>query len=816
MSKNCTDNNCTLCLEEDPNYCIVCKDNNYTIFYNAEYRYGKKKLCSVKDSDLPSTTIITTEFINDNFSSTIIEVSEFSNITYTTESSIESSTESTTKYTNQLVNYSRLKFADLLKDKSINISLSDEDIKNIYEDIKEYLKENYTGENIVINTDNVNIQISTYDEQINNNKLLSKIDLRECGEYLKKKYCKSENDSLIILKFDIIPNEENSTYVKYEVYEPNSNKKIDLKEECPNNNIILDIPIEFESEIEEEYELLAKSGYNLFNENSSFYNDICATYTTKNGTDILIYDRRMDIYKLTVNISLCQEGCAFQSYDTTNKKAKCQCPLEESEINNIKMSNLQFKKNKMVKDFYNVIDNSNFKVMKCYKLAFKLKEFAENIGRIIMIIIIILFISLMLIYKFVSSKKLSLYLQEIIRQKLYMNSKENSNNIGSKECITYSPSKQKKKNSKNKKPKEQNRRKSKKRNTIIATGRNNPPKKKYSDLYLTSKDQIMNTKKEDSNINKKRKNSGIIRKKKRQSSIEEKNENNNGNYFSNASIPVEKSSVITFHKRNNSRNANTVNLTKMKLNTNKFLSDNKTEKENKNKDEVKELNDEEINSLQYLNALVLDKRTYFQYYISLIKKKQLIIFTFFSSNDYNLLSLKISLFIVSFSLYLTINGFFFNDDTMHKIYKDSGSFNLIYQIPQILYSSIISMIINMILKWLSLSEKDILIIKQEKDINLIISKSKDTEKRIKNKFNIFFIISLLLMLFFWYFISCFCAVYKNTQIILFKDTLISFGLSMLYPFGLNLLPGMFRIPALRAEKKDKMCLYNFSQYAALI
>ena len=74
----------------------------------------------------------------------------------------------------------------------------------------------------------------------------------------------------------------------------------------------------------------------------------------------------------------------------------------------------------------------------------------------------------------------------------------------------------------------------------------------------------MNTKKEDSNINKKRKNSGIIRKKKRQSSIEEKNENNNGNYFSNASIPVEKSSVITFHKRKNSRNENIVNTTKMK------------------------------------------------------------------------------------------------------------------------------------------------------------------------------------------------------------------------------------------------------------
>ena len=72
------------------------------------------------------------------------------------------------------------------------------------------------------------------------------------------------------------------------------------------------------------------------------------------------------------------------------------------------------------------------------------------------------------------------------------------------------------------------------------------------------------------------------------------------------------------------------------------------------------------------------------------------------------------------------------------------------------------------------------------------------------------------MAFFWYYISCFCAVYSNTQTILFKDTLISFALSMLYPFGLNLLPGIFRIPSLRAEKKDKKCLYSFSQIIALL
>ena len=66
------------------------------------------------------------------------------------------------------------------------------------------------------------------------------------------------------------------------------------------------------------------------------------------------------------------------------------------------------------------------------------------------------------------------------------------------------------------------------------------------------------------------------------------------------------------------------------------------------------LNDEELNTLEYEIAIVCDKRTYFQYYWSLLKKKHLILFTFLPANDYNVLSLKISLFLLSFSLYFTI------------------------------------------------------------------------------------------------------------------------------------------------------------------
>ena len=62
----------------------------------------------------------------------------------------------------------------------------------------------------------------------------------------------------------------------------------------------------------------------------------------------------------------------------------------------------------------------------------------------------------------------------------------------------------------------------------------------------------------------------------------------------------------------------------------------------------------------------------------------------------------------------------------------------------------------------------------------------------------------------------FCAIYKNTQIHLLTDTLISFGLSFIYPFGIYLLPGMFRIPALSNHKNNRKCLYNFSKYLQML
>ena len=171
------------------------------------------------------------------------------------------------------------------------------------------------------------------------------------------------------------------------------------------------------------------------------------------------------------------------------------------------------------------------------------------------------------------------------------------------------------------------------------------------------------------------------------------------------------------------------------------------------------------------------------------------------------------LFFFLFDLNLTVNALFFNDDTMHKIYEDEGEYNFVYQLPKIIYSSLISKLINYIIKFLSLTQDKIVEIRQETNKKYLDDKMKKLILTLKIKFIIFFVLTFILLSFSWYYVSCFCGIYINTQIHLIKDTLFSFIMSMIYPFVLYLLPGIFRFCAL---KKKKSCLYKFSKLLQLI
>ena len=265
--------------------------------------------------------------------------------------------------------------------------------------------------------------------------------------------------------------------------------------------------------------------------------------------------------------------------------------------------------------------------------------------------------------------------------------------------------------------------------------------------------------------------------------------------------------------------SNQISISKdISLSKNEINKVNIAEKINKIKENM---NDYEINSLSYIEAKKLDNRTFLEYYLSLIRTKHLIAFTFIIKTDYNSRLIKIISFFTSFALYYAIKALFFNDSVMHVIYLNNGVYDFIYQLPQIIYSTIISAIIGLILSQLSLTQAYIVEIKnlkknRDKDSNEYKKEFIKFMKLIKIKFMLFFIINFILLFLFWYYLSCFCAVYKNTQVYLIKDVLISFGISLIYPFCINLFPAILRLYSLKDKTKDHKYIYFISKILQLI
>jgi len=209
----------------------------------------------------------------------------------------------------------------------------------------------------------------------------------------------------------------------------------------------------------------------------------------------------------------------------------------------------------------------------------------------------------------------------------------------------------------------------------------------------------------------------------------------------------------------------------------------------------------EMNMFPYEEARQNDKRTYFQYYKSLLLINNIVIFSFYSNKDYNPYIIKICIFFFLFASNLVTNALFFNDHIMHEIYKDKGAYNFFCLLPQIIYSVLISSIIGMIIKNSVLSQRNILEIKNENNECNLRPKVITVIKCLIIKFVCFYIITFLFLILFWYYISCFSIVYKNTQKHLFINSLIGLLISFIYPFIFCLLPGIFRIPSLKSPGK---------------
>ena len=274
----------------------------------------------------------------------------------------------------------------------------------------------------------------------------------------------------------------------------------------------------------------------------------------------------------------------------------------------------------------------------------------------------------------------------------------------------------------------------------------------------------------------------------------------------NIKINEKNNNLIVNNDNNNNINSNKDVL----IYTSKFsdLNINEKDKEKSNNNNEEVLSNYELNNLEYEDSIKKDNRTFLQIYLSILRREHLILFTFFSWNDYNILAVKFTRFIFLVCTDMALNVFFFSDDSMNKIFLTYGKYDFFQKIPQMVYSVLVSQLLEVFLCFLSLTDKYIYQIKRLKNKT---SQTVDNIFRvIKIKLCIFFIVTILLFIFYWYLIAAFCAVYVNTQLAFIKDSISSFILGLLYPFILYLFPVLLRIISLRASKANLSCLYSLS------
>ena len=177
-----------------------------------------------------------------------------------------------------------------------NNCLTKEDLIN---NIDDYVKLLYM-ENMYIENENWKIEVYNSIEH-KEMKNISEIDLSECENIIREKYKMSKSDYFIILKIEIIRNDNPTNQIEYAIFN-NQFKRIDLSI-CFQTHVKINHYLNFSKINYKKMISLSENGYDIFDPNDKFYTEVCSRYTNEYGTDVINRDRRNDYYQ---NYSLCE------------------------------------------------------------------------------------------------------------------------------------------------------------------------------------------------------------------------------------------------------------------------------------------------------------------------------------------------------------------------------------------------------------------------------------------------------------------------------------------------------------------------------
>ena len=402
-------------------------------------------------------------------------------------------------------------------------------------------------------------------------------------------------------------------------------------------------------------------------------------------------------------------------------------------------------------NFINKISNSNFDLFKCSNLVFSLNNLKKNPGSIIILILGCLQIPLLFSYSII---------------------------IGLNPIYSF---------------------------LNKFSYKNNPPKKNINNYLNDDISQeksikyLNDTKKEENNeintniINFTNTTAGNI-----------KNENNTISNSKSKSFSRNKSNKIIIYKENNTSNRD--NHTIEKFMPNFKLDEEKDE-------EVKGFDEDEMDELNYSDAVKFDERDFLSFLWRVMKKKIFFIFPFNDLNVFEPFSIKLMWFIFLISSFFFFNAIFFKklyvQLRFYEVKKVGFGYFVKKEIQVSIYSSLISSFIGILLSYLiSIKKKFVVCIRQSENQNEFLNKIKRIIFCYKIKIIIFIIIDFICMFVFWYFCTVFCSMYIKTIKAWFYAFIFTFIFTVIIEFLFSFIITCLRFIGLSL---DLSCFYIISK-----
>ena len=642
---------------------------------------------------------------------------------------------------------------------------------------KTYAKEfNYTDKHISIFKNEVySIMLYKNVECISELELqMPEIDFGSC--YIKVQKSINITEHLVVAIIDKRNNKKSNPITSYAFYNPITGEKLDSETLCKEEPILVKENIKslLNENVSDINSILFLTDQNIdvFNKSCEFYTDLCYHYESPKNKDVALRDRILVYYP---NITLCDSGCTIYGVNLTSITAICKCTYKEmTEDDTDEDTNIY---ETAVKEVFNILDQINLAVMSCYQDLFEYKYFIKCTGGLIILCLIFIQCINIIIYYLFSFFSIKKYIFNMTENYiLFLNNSP-----------LYNPNLYNNKNKDEDKDKKNN------------SKENAPPKKNISPRHNESKSKKKDNQKK------------IL-----------KTQDSHGNKKGNK-IMVCDQKLTTKKKRTKSNSNLTFNLDKSlisfrsneKSNTNPLIKQSNTN--HGNSSYFDEYLSTQLNEMRFFDAIVKDKRLFFDYFCDKLKRKQVILELFCINDPIKPRTLKILLLILDIEVCFVVNAMFINEDYISKLFNSNKEENFISFLPRCINRSIFtilaSIIIDYIIGCLFMEERRIKnILRFEKDnIPEIKYQISIVMKEIKWRYNIFILITIILSFFSWFYISCFNNIYPHTKLEWIKSSIFIIISIHVFSIIVTLIETLLRFISFEI-KSEKM--YNASLWLA--